>query len=188
MAEDNRALAEDDFDEEFQQDSARAPSWAAPEINYPDDSEDRTFSRRRSTIECCGIEIQIVDTEIHDGHTLYLIKAISGLRNWYIKRRYKDFDYLDKQLRKCYPALNLPTLPPKSYWRSSNDPSIVDQRKLQLQTYLNSLISMTQIWNRNDLVLFLNDESNIMTFIWSVDRMRRLKDVRDLPLAVRFFS
>lgn len=99
------------------------------------------------------------------------------MRSWTIKRRYKDFDYLDRQLKKQFPSLILPTLPPKRYLRSSSDPEIVDERKQQLENYLNRLVSISQIWARNDFVLFLNDDSNLMTFIWSFERMRRLQDM-----------
>jgi hypothetical protein len=164
----------------------RQPSWASPDFVFPDDSEDRSYSRRRS-IECSAVEIQIVDTEINQDHTVYLIKASCGLKKWYIKRRYKDFHFLDKQLRNFFPTIDFPSLPPKLYLRSSNDPTIVNERRQQLQEYLNTLVGMSQVWTRNDLVLFLNDESNIMTFIWNVDRMRRLKDVSTF-LSTSFFK
>eukprot|EP01031_Cornospumella_fuschlensis_P038095 gene38095-46290_t len=154
---------DDVLDEEFK------PSWASP------DMDDRSYSRRRS-IECSATRISIVDTEVISDHTSYLIKVQSALRTWVIKRRYRDFYYLDKELRKYYPQINFPPLPPKRYLRSSSDPQIVDQRKEQLEAYLNGLVGVPQVWNRNDFVLFLNDEANIMTFIWNFERMRRLQE------------
>jgi len=151
-------------------DESRKPSWAY------DDSERRTFSRKRS-LECSAIEITISTTELNQNHTVYVINVSCGMRSWTIKRRYKDFDYLDRQLKKQFPSLSLPALPPKRYLRSSSDPEIVDERKQQLENYLNQLVCVQQIWARNDFVLFLNDDSNLMTFIWSFERMRRLQDV-----------
>jgi hypothetical protein len=153
----------------------RQPSWVRPTLTAIDD-EDRTYSRRRS-LECSSIEIQIVDTEATQDHTDYLIRVSCGIKSWIIKRRYSDFYYLDKQLKKLYPNLSYPSLPPKRYLRSSSDPEIVDQRKEQLENYLNSLVKLPQIWSKNDFVLFLNDESNLMTFIWNFERIRRLQDV-----------
>lgn len=153
-----------------------SPTWAAPEYAFAAESEDRSYSRRRS-IECAAVRVEIVDTEINQDHTDYLIKATCGARTWVTKRRYKDFDYLDKQLKKFQPSELFPSLPPKRYLRSSNDPTIVDKRKEQLNSYLSTIVGIQSIWNTNDLVLFLNDDSNIMMFIWNVDRMRRLKDV-----------
>lgn len=145
------------------------PSWA-------DSGEDRTSSRRRS-VECSTTRISIPHTEQNQDHTEYVIRVTTALRAWTIKRRYRDFYYLDRELRKHHPNLRFPPLPPKRYLRSSSDPEIVDQRKDQLEQYLSLLIRLPQIWTRNDLVLFLNDESNIMTFIWNFERMRRLQDV-----------
>lgn len=154
------------------------PSWASPEFALDDDEEEkpRSASRKRS-LECSAIEIQIYDTEITPDHTNYLIRVSSGIRTWAIKRRYKDFYYLDRQLRKNFPMLKFPTLPPKRYLRSSNDKDVVDQRKEQLETYLHTLVGMQTVWTKNDFVLFLNDESNLMSFIWNFERMRKLKDV-----------
>jgi hypothetical protein len=172
---DPRTSSGDDWAEENLHEQ---PAWVS--TDYVEDGNEvdqqRTLSRRRS-MECSAIELQIIDTEVNQDHTVYLIKISCGVRDWLVKRRYKDFDYLDRKLRKFLPAVTMPSLPPKSYWRSSNNPSIVEQRKMQLQDYLHSLLGMNQIWARNDLVLFLNDDSNIMTFIWSVERMRRLKEM-----------
>lgn len=170
----NFANSGDEWAEETQNEP---PAWVTTDYVEPGTASERTFSRRRS-MECSSIELEIVETEVNQDHTVYVIKVNCGMRSWLVKRRYKDFDYLDRKLRKFLPAVTMPSLPPKSYWRSSNNPSIVEQRKQQLQDYLRSLLGMNQIWARNDLVLFLNDDSNIMTFIWSVERMRRLKEVR----------
>jgi hypothetical protein len=172
---DPRTSSGDDWAEENLHEQ---PAWVSTDYVEEGNEVDqqRTLSRRRS-MECSAIELQIIDTEVNQDHTVYVIKVSCGVRDWLVKRRYKDFDYLDRKLRKFLPAVTMPSLPPKSYWRSSNNPSIVEQRKMQLQDYLHSLLGMNQIWARNDLVLFLNDESNIMTFIWSVERMRRLKEM-----------
>lgn len=170
---DLRTNSGDEWTEELQQNEQ--PAWVSADYVEPGTGE-RTYSHRRS-MECSAIEIEIIETQVNQDHTVYVINVTCGMRNWTVKRRYKDFDYLDRKLRKFLPAVTMPSLPPKSYWRSSSNPSVVEQRKQQLQDYLRALLGMNQIWARNDFVLFLNDESNIMTFIWSVERMRRLKEV-----------
>lgn len=155
------------------------PSWA--ESSAAIEAEDiaaaeRTYSRRRS-LECSSVEVSIVGTEATQGHTLYIIQVSSGIKQWEVARRFRDFVYLDKQLRKSFPKLKIPTLPPKRYLFSSTEQSIVDERRQQLETYLKSLMYMQSIWTRNDLVLFLNNETNAMMFIWNFERMRKMQDV-----------
>jgi hypothetical protein len=160
------------------------PSWAAGATLTEDDDEDiaaveRTYSRKRS-LECASIMLSIVGTNSSQGHTLYVIQISSGIKQWEVARRFRDFVYLDKQLRKNFPKLKIPTLPPKKYLVSSTDPSVVDERRGQLEDYLKSIIYMSSIWSRNDLVLFLNNDTNAMMFIWNFEKMRKMQDVSTL--------
>lgn len=155
------------------------PSWA--DSSAAMEAEDiaaveRTHSRRRS-LECSSVEISIVGTDLTKGHTLYIIQVLSGHKDWKVARRFRDFVYLDKQLRKSFPKLKIPQLPSKTYFSSSTEARLVDERRAQLETYLKSLIYMQSIWTRNDLVLFLNDDTNSMMFIWNFERMRKMQDV-----------
>lgn len=154
------------------------PSWAdGAAVIEPDDiGPERTFSRKRS-LECSAVEVSIVGTEATQGHTLYIIQVSSGIKQWEVARRYRDFTYLDKQLRKNFPKLKIPALPPKRYLFSSTEQSVVDERKNHLETYLKSLMYIQSIWTKNDLVLFLNNETNSMMFIWNFERMRKMQDV-----------
>lgn len=156
------------------------PSWAdsSAAIEAEDiAAAERTYSRRRS-LECSSVEISFVGTEQTQGHTLYIIQVSSGHKDWKVARRFRDFVYLDKQLRKSFPKLKIPQLPPKTYFTSATEARVVDERRAQLETYLKSLIYMQSIWTRNDLVLFLNDDTNSMMFIWNFERMRKMQDVR----------
>lgn len=157
------------------------PSWAEGARNAAEDDEDeqleRTYSRRRS-LECSAVVVSIVGTDATQGHTLYIIQVSSGIKQWEVARRYRDFCYLDKQLRKNFPKLKIPPLPSKTYLFSSTTPAVVDERRGQLETYLKTLIYMSSVWSRNDLALFLNNESNSMMFIWNFERMRKMQDVR----------
>ena len=158
-------------------DEAR-PVWATLSSDRSDENLERTMSRRRS-LECSSITVSIVGTEQREGHTAYVIDISSGAKTWRVYRRFNDFFYLDKQLRKNFPKLKIPSLPPKRYFASSTDPSFVEERRQLLETYLCTLVYMQSIWTRNDLVLFLNNPENSMMFIWNFERMRRMQDVSD---------
>lgn len=159
-------------------DTMNRPSWAG----LPDE-RDRALSNGRS-LQCTSIDVQIIDTSTIRSHTQYKIQLSSGGKNWTVNRRFKDFYYLDKQLRMNYPNINLPSLPPKRYILSSTDPRFVEERRAQLETYLRSLVTNSHVWSYNDLVLFLDDETNSMMFIWNFERMRNIRDV-SISLSIR---
>ncbi len=159
------------------------PSWASPQA---EDGEERTYSRRRS-LECTSVEIQIVDTELTQGHIMYIIQVSSGIKKWTVYRRFRDFYFLDKQMRKCFPKLKIPALPPKRFFGSSTDREFVDSRKDQLESYLTTLVGIQSIWARNELALFLNNDANSMMFIWNFERMRRMQDVSDIVVFGKIF-
>lgn len=153
------------------------PIWAESSTDSSYSSMDRSSSGRRRSLACTEIEVRIVDTQLSEGHTLYVIEVSSGVKQWTVIRRFKDFYYLDKMLRKNFTKLKIPPLPPKRYFASSTDPGFVDERRDQLENYLQTLIRIQSIWTRNDLVLFLNNSENNMMFVWNFERMRRMQDV-----------
>jgi hypothetical protein len=159
-------------------DLTRRPSWASPQ-NEDGEAGERTYSRRRS-LECTSVEVQIVETELTQDHIMYVIQASSGIKKWTVYRRFRDFYFLDKQLRKCFPKIKIPNLPPKRFFGSSTDREFVDSRKEQLESYLTTLVGIHSIWTRNELALFLNNDANSMMFIWNFERMRRMQDVSHL--------
>lgn len=170
-------------DSNFDPNDEATPDWAdgAPSMEpvFGEEEEEaaaRTYSRRRS-LECSAVEIHIVGTESTQGHTLYIIQISSGIKQWQVARRYRDFCYLDKQLRKNYPKIKIPALPPKQYLFSSTSTAVVEERRNQLETYLRTLSHIQSVWSRNDLALFLNDDANSMMFIWNFERMRKMQDV-----------
>lgn len=154
--------------------NTRRPSWASPQN---EDGEGRTYSRRRS-LECTSVEVQILGTEQIDDHILYIIEVSSGIKKWTVYRRFRDFYFLDKQLRKCFPKIKIPPLPAKRFFGSSTDKEFVESRKEQLESYLTTIVGIQSIWTRNELALFLNNDANAMMFIWNFERMRRMQDVR----------
>lgn len=152
----------------------RIPSWAAPVGTNEERSVDR-LSRRRS-LACSDIDVEIIGTRT-DGHTYFIIEVTSVIKKWSLARRFSDFLFVDRQLHKNYPRLQLPKLPPKRFLGSSTDAKVVEERREQLETYLKAVVSIPQVWTRNDLALFLDNETNSMMFIWNFERMRRLQDV-----------
>ena len=74
--------------------------------------------------------------------TFYQISVSSPLQNWKVKRRYNDFFELHQALSQDYRVV--PKLPQKTFFSVSTDSSIELRRK-ELDSYLNSLLTIETI-------------------------------------------
>jgi hypothetical protein len=72
-----------------------------------------------------------------------------------VKRRYKNFLSLHQDLSQKIPRDRLPQLPKKKRL-GVLDPSFVDERKQSLEQYLQSLISIREVWNCACFIEFLD--------------------------------
>ena len=140
------------------------------------------------SMECTALSVRIINTRSvapsssSRSHTVYRIEVAPSIRSWTVERRFSDFVYLARQLSKSCVGISLPQLPPKRLLGSSIDPKFVEDRKQQLNSYLQKLVAIPNVWDNTDLVRFLDNESNAMMFIWNLDRMRKMKDVRRINL------
>lgn len=154
----------DDYTEE-------RPSWASPVA--PEDPEPNLRS-----LECASISVQIINTELVSGHIVYSILVESGISTWTVARRYRDFGYLANIFKENFASEHvLPALPPKRIF-GSTEADFVGERKQQLELYLQALVPLEFIWERNDYALFLDNKNSPMMFLWNFQRMRKLQDVR----------
>lgn len=163
-------------------DDAARPSWASPQ--QMQGMEDGEFiDRRKMRMECVAVEISIEGTKniTNKGstHTVYVIHVSPGIKSWFVDRRYSDFIYLNQQLQKYLPAVTFPPLPKKTIFSSGNSTRVVEERKQILQTYLQTVAKMHSVWNRTELVRFLDNESNSMMFVWNFERMQKMQQVND---------
>lgn len=71
-----------------------------------------------------------------------------------VRRRYMDFDSLDRLLREQFPNLEMPVLPPKKPI-GSMDPHFIATRKTTLQTYLTELLQNSTVANAPAMANFL---------------------------------
>lgn len=79
-----------------------------------------------------------------------------------VHRRFRDFFFLDRQLRKYFNRVALPQLPPRRFLKNEKTPGFVEERKDLLEAYLRRLVKIQPIWGRNDIVLFLDSEVSHM--------------------------
>ena len=163
------------------------PTWIDPLMQGIEDAE--LLGQRRKSIECSGTTVRVTGSEIvkeKSPFVLYAMQINSGVNIWEIKRRYTDFVYLHQQLKKAFQETKLPTLPPKKFIGSSLDQSFIDQRGKALQEYMQALVVREHVWVRSDLVRFLDNENSSLMFLWNVERMRKMQEVRECFLFISY--
>jgi hypothetical protein len=154
------------------------PEWVNPLLKGIEDAE--LLGQRRKSIECSSITVKFIGSNVikeKSPYVLYHILLNSGVSSWEIKRRYTDFVYLHQQLKKTIPENKIPQLPPKKFIGSQLDSVFIEQRGKALQEYVENLVLIDSVWLRSDLVRFLDNENNTLTFLWNVERMRKMQEV-----------
>ncbi|XP_073025618.1 uncharacterized protein [Primulina eburnea] len=91
---------------------------------------------------------------------------------WFVKRRYRNFERLHRHL-KDIPNYTL-HLPPKRIFSSSTEDSFVHQRCIQLDKYLQDLLSIANVAEQHEVWDFLSASSKNYSFGKSSSAMRSL--------------
>ncbi|XP_073312431.1 uncharacterized protein [Primulina huaijiensis] len=91
---------------------------------------------------------------------------------WFVKRRYRNFERLHRHL-KDIPNYTL-HLPPKRIFSSSMEDSFVHQRCIQLDKYLQDLLSIANVAEQHEVWDFLSASSKNYSFGKSSSTMRSL--------------
>ncbi|XP_031392503.1 uncharacterized protein LOC116204515 [Punica granatum] len=93
-------------------------------------------------------------------------------RTWFVKRRYSNFERLHRQLKEI-PNYTL-QLPPKRIFSSSTEDAFVHQRCIQLDKYLQDLLSIANVAEQHEVWDFLSASSKNYSFGKSSSVMRTL--------------
>ncbi|GKV21243.1 hypothetical protein SLEP1_g31240 [Rubroshorea leprosula] len=93
-------------------------------------------------------------------------------RTWFVKRRYRNFERLHRHL-KDIPNYTL-QLPPKRLFSSSTEDAFVHQRCIQLDKYLQDLLSIANVAEQHEVWDFLSVSSKNYSFGKSSSVMRTL--------------
>ncbi|XP_028777081.1 uncharacterized protein LOC114733751 isoform X2 [Neltuma alba] len=93
-------------------------------------------------------------------------------RTWFVKRRYRNFERLHRHL-KDIPNYTL-HLPPKRIFSSSTEDSFVHQRCIQLDKYLQDLLSIANVAEQHEVWDFLSVSSKNYSFGKSSSMMKTL--------------
>ncbi|XP_076954833.1 uncharacterized protein LOC143629448 [Bidens hawaiensis] len=104
---------------------------------------------------------------------VYSIAVTDAENNtWFVKRRYRNFERLHRQL-KDIPNYTL-HLPPKRIFSSNTEDAFVHQRCIQLDKYLQDLLSIANVAEQHEVRDFLSISSKNYSFGKSSSVMRTL--------------
>ncbi|TKY59137.1 Sorting nexin-16 [Spatholobus suberectus] len=100
--------------------------------------------------------------------------AVTDVQNktWFVKRRYRNFERLHRHL-KDIPNYTL-HLPPKRIFSSSTDDAFVHQRCIQLDKYLQDLLSIANVAEQHEVWDFFSISSKNYSFGKSPSVMKTL--------------
>ncbi|CAH9148270.1 unnamed protein product [Cuscuta epithymum] len=103
---------------------------------------------------------------------VYSIAVTNADNTWFVKRRYSNFERLHRHL-KDIPNYTL-HLPPKRIFSSSTEDAFVHQRCIQLDKYLQELLSIANVAEQHEVWDFLSASSKSYSFGKSSSVMRTL--------------
>ncbi|XP_044031561.1 serine/threonine-protein kinase Sgk3 isoform X4 [Siniperca chuatsi] len=99
--------------------------------------------------------------------TVYKVIVNVGQQEWFVFRRYAEFDKLYNTLRKQFPSMNL-KIPAKRIFGDNFDPEFIKQRRAGLHEFIKRIVSHPQLCNHSDVRTFL-----------LMDRMQNFSDASE---------
>uniref|UniRef100_A0A672P7L2 Serine/threonine-protein kinase Sgk1 n=1 Tax=Sinocyclocheilus grahami TaxID=75366 RepID=A0A672P7L2_SINGR len=81
-------------------------------------------------------------------YTVYKVIVSVGRHEWFVFRRYAEFDKLNNTLKKLFPALNL-KIPAKRIFGDNFDPEFIKHRKAGLHEFIQKIVSHPQLCNHD---------------------------------------
>nr|XP_056710801.1 serine/threonine-protein kinase Sgk3 isoform X2 [Euleptes europaea] len=86
--------------------------------------------------------------------TVYKVLVSVGRNEWFVFRRYAEFDKLYNTLRKQFPTMNL-KIPAKRIFGDNFDPDFIKQRRAGLNEFIQNLVRQPELCNHSDVRAFL---------------------------------
>ncbi|KAJ7406042.1 Serine/threonine-protein kinase Sgk3 [Pitangus sulphuratus] len=86
--------------------------------------------------------------------TVYKVLVSVGRNEWFVLRRYAEFDKLYNTLKKQFPTMNL-KIPAKRIFGDNFDPDFIKQRRAGLNEFIQNLVRQPELCNHPDVRAFL---------------------------------
>ncbi|KAM9775277.1 serine/threonine-protein kinase Sgk3 isoform 2-T3 [Syngnathus typhle] len=87
-------------------------------------------------------------------YTVYKVIVNVGQQEWFVFRRYAEFDKLYNTLKKQFPSLNL-KIPAKRIFGDNFEPEFIKQRRAGLHEFIKGIVSIPELCNNPDVRSFL---------------------------------
>ncbi|XP_043923305.1 serine/threonine-protein kinase Sgk3 isoform X2 [Protopterus annectens] len=87
-------------------------------------------------------------------YTVYKVMVSVGRKEWFVLRRYAEFDKLYNTLKKQFPNMNL-KLPAKRIFGDNFDPDFIRQRRAGLNEFIQRIVTDSQLCKFPDVREFL---------------------------------
>ncbi|XP_068093563.1 serine/threonine-protein kinase Sgk3 [Hyperolius riggenbachi] len=87
--------------------------------------------------------------------TVYKVIVSMGRNEWFIFRRYAEFDKLYNTVRKQFPTINL-KIPAKRIFGDNFDPEFIQQRRAGLNEFIQNLLQHQELCSHPEVQSFLN--------------------------------
>ena len=125
----------------------------------------RSFSTSNFTLErLFPISGKIISANIVRGqgfggdYVEYKIKIATYYKIWYIKKRYSDFERLNKNLSRIFP--DLPMFPPKRIFKNSDE--TIEERRKMFNKYLKYILTKTNIFAYQEILDFIKIDKKVL--------------------------
>lgn len=92
-------------------------------------------------------------------YTVYKVMVSVGRHEWFVFRRYAEFDKLYNTLKKQFPTLHL-KIPAKRIFGDNFDPEFIKQRRTGLHEFIQKIVTNGQLSNHPDVIDFLQMDKN----------------------------
>lgn len=109
------------------------------------------------------IQISIPGTETKQGTVFYLVEIKCDGKKWTCLKRYSKFDELNSNLTKSNLRSKIPSgceLPPKKWSMSSHSPQFIEKRRVNLETYVTSLVTVHELIVSKQFQAFINSDQS----------------------------
>nr|XP_020455703.1 serine/threonine-protein kinase Sgk3 isoform X1 [Monopterus albus]XP_020455704.1 serine/threonine-protein kinase Sgk3 isoform X1 [Monopterus albus] len=110
---------------------------------------------KRSSLPSVSIPCHDEQRDKNKRFTVYKVMVSVGRQEWFVFRRYAEFDKLYNTLKKRFPSMNL-KIPAKRIFGDNFDPEFLKQRRAGLHEFIKRIVSHPQLCTHPDVRTFLH--------------------------------